>query len=141
MTTNKNFCENLQAVPTEFPTSPVGIHIGHQLRKLRVLFRLSPDQLAEAAGLDPIKLLEYECGVDAPVCELWKISQVFNIKPDFFFSEMSEATRQQCWKDLTLRVMKGMKHKIPEGRELSAEESMRLLDMLWLKDDTGRKIN
>lgn len=141
MTSNKNFCENLQAVPTEFPTSPVGIHIGHQLRKLRVLFGLSPDQVANAAGLDPIKLLEYESGVDAPACELWQISQVFNIRPDFFFSGMSENTRQQCWKDLTLRVLKGMKYKIPEDRELTTEESIRLFNMLCLENDTDTKIN
>lgn len=71
---------------------PVDIHVGHKLKKLRKLRRLSQEDLGRALGLSFQQIQKYESGANRiSASRLFELGQFMDVTPDYFFEGIHES--------------------------------------------------
>jgi len=70
---------------------PVDVHVGKRIRHRRWLVGMTQQQLAEKVGIKFQQIQKYETGMNrVSASRLWDISDVLEVKINFFFDEMPD---------------------------------------------------
>lgn len=70
---------------------PVDVHVGKRIRHRRWLVGMTQQQLAEKVGIKFQQIQKYETGMNrVSASRLWDISDVLDVKINFFFDEMPD---------------------------------------------------
>lgn len=71
---------------------PIDVHVGSRLRLIRTAKRLSLEELGRRIGVTYQQIQKYETGANRiSAASLYRIAQVFETSPTFFFDGLSES--------------------------------------------------
>lgn len=109
--------------------NPVDKYIGEQMRRRRVILKLSQGNLAKALGVTFQQVQKYETGMNRiSASRMFDLCQVLGVEPNYFFNGMdSEIIRQSP------RMLQQREQQQPEQLEIIKNDPLyqpRSMDLL-----------
>ena len=90
----------------------VDVHVGHLIRKQRILVGLTHRDLADAIGLSCEQIHKYESGIlRISAGQLYELAQILTVDISFFFEGLDPAS--QVFKSLAARSPPGKRGARP----------------------------
>lgn len=113
-------CAQQTAEQLQHEAGLINILIGCRLRTLRRTLQLSAEQLARLLYISEEELRRFENGDETlSLLMLWDLCHIFNIAPDYFFSEIPGDLRDLYCQEVPSHVRRQVLKDIEDIRELT----------------------